>query len=375
MTVIADIRVRAVAVPLDPQPAFSTRSVTERHYVLVEVQGDDQIVGTGFCYAGHRGGQLVADAVRVLLAPAARGADIHAVGRLWEDLYQEVLLHGRTGVVMRALSALDIALWDHNAIAAGLPLHKFLGSAAAGDRVPAYASGGYYVDGKSPQALAAEARSYMEGGFSALKIKVGRNADLRSEEERLGAVREEIGSEPLLMLDANNAFADLETARRFTRMAEPYDPYWIEEPFSPDDIDNHARLAQLTSIPIATGEIEAGRWRFKELMRSGAAMIIQPDVAVCGGVTEFRRIAGMAEGLTISVCPHWFQDVHAHLVASTPMGRFVEVFPGVDVFNFGRLLDRSLMVRDGHIELPSTPGVGITLDDDAVEAFALEGWS
>ncbi len=375
MTVIAEIRVRPVAVPLDPPPAFSTRLVTERHYVLVEVEGDDQIVGTGFCYAGHRGGQLVAQAVRALLAPTAHGAEIHRVGRLWEDLYQEVLLHGRMGVVMRGLSALDIALWDHNARAAGLPLHKFLGSAAAEDRVAAYASGGYYLDGKSPQALAAEARSYIDSGFSALKIKVGRYVDLRSEEQRLAAVRDEIGSGPLLMLDANNAFADLETARRFTRMAEPYDPYWIEEPFSPDDLDNHARLAQLTSIPIATGEIEAGRWRFKELMTRGAATIIQPDVGVCGGVSEFRRIAAMAEGLAISVSPHWFQDVHAHLVASTPMGRFVEVFPGVDIFNFGRLLDHSLTVRDGQIELPATPGIGITLDGDAVEAFALEGWS
>jgi L-alanine-DL-glutamate epimerase-like enolase superfamily enzyme len=371
VTVIADIRVRTVAVPLDPQPAFSTRSVAERHYVLVEVEGDDQVVGTGFCYAGHRGGQLVAQAVRDLLAPTARGADIHRVARLWEDLYQEALLHGRTGIVMRALSALDIALWDHNAKAAGLPLHKLLGSAAGEDRVAAYASGGYYVDGKSPRALAAEARSYIERGFSAVKIKVGRHADLGGEEQRLAAVRDEIGSGPLLMLDANNAFADLETARRFMRMAESYDPYWIEEPFSPDDIDNHARLAQLTSVPIATGEIEAGRWRFMELMRRGAATIVQPDVAVCGGVTEFRRIAAMAEGLAISVCPHWFQDVHAHLVASTPMGRFVEVFPGVDVFNFGRLLDRALTVRDGHIELPATPGIGVTYDSDAIEAFAL----
>lgn len=369
MTVIAAIRPRPVAIPLDPKPAFSTRSVAERHYVVVDVEGDDGVVGTGFCYAGHRGGKLVADAVSVLMAPLAVGTDMHEVTRLWEDLYQEVLLHGRTGLVMRALSALDIAVWDHNAKAANLPLYKFLGS-ATGDRVAAYASGGYYVEGKSPAALAAEARSYLEQGFSAVKIKVGRHADLREEEQRLAAVREEIGSQPLLMLDANNAFADLESARRFMRMAETYDPYWMEEPFSPDDLDNHARLAQLTAVPIATGEIEAGRWRFRDMMARGAASIIQPDVAVCGGITEFRRIAAMADGFGISVCPHWFQDVHAHVVASTPMGRYVEVFPGVDVFNFGRLLDRSLTVRDSQVELPSAAGIGITFDEEAMAAFA-----
>jgi len=129
----------------------------------------------------------------------------------------------------------------------------------------------------------------------AIKVKVGRDGDLHAEEARLAAVRTEIGPEPLLMLDANNAWTDVSEAYRFARRAEAYDPYWIEEPFSPDDINSHERLATLTAVPIATGELEAGRWRFKELVTRRAASIGQPDACVCGGVTEFRRIVALAK--------------------------------------------------------------------------------
>ena len=151
MTKITQVRARAVAVPLEVATSFSRRSVSERHYALVEVTGDDGVKGIGFCYAGHAGGTLVTKAVHDLLARKLVGEDAHRVEGLWEEMYQEALLHGRLGAVLRALSALDIALWDRNARAAKLPLHKYLGAAVL-DRVPAYASGGYYLPGKTPLA-------------------------------------------------------------------------------------------------------------------------------------------------------------------------------------------------------------------------------
>jgi L-alanine-DL-glutamate epimerase-like enolase superfamily enzyme len=132
----------------------------------------------------------------------------------------------------------------------------------------------------------------------------------------------------------------------------PYDPYWIEEPFSPDQIDNHAKLAAAISIPVATGEIEAGRWRFKELLDKQAASILQADAAVCGGITEFRRIAALADCYGVTMCPHWFHDLHVHLVAASPNGQFVEYFPDGKVFNFCEIIDRQLEVRDGGLALP-----------------------
>ena len=145
------------------------------------------------------------------------------------------------------------------------------------------------------------------------------------------------------------------TALRYMERFAPYDPYWIEEPFSPDQIDNHAKLAAAIRIPVATGEIEAGRWRFKELLDKQAASILQPDAVVCGGITEFRRIAALADCYGVTVCPHWFHDLHVHLVAASPNGQFVEYFPDGKVFNFCEIIDRQLQVRRWWPGAPSRP--------------------
>jgi L-alanine-DL-glutamate epimerase-like enolase superfamily enzyme len=361
-----------VSVPLDNPTSFSTRHVTARDYTLVRILGEDGVEGIGFCYAGSSSGDIVTTAVRELLAPLLVGQDPYWVEGLWQEMYQEALLHGRVGSVMRAISALDIALWDRNARAVNLPLHKYLG-AFYEDTVPAYASGGYYLEGKSPEMLGEEMAYYVDMGFKAVKMKVGR-LDPRSEEKRVAAARDAVGSEVLLMLDVNNAWSDLPMALRFVKRIEKYDPYWIEEPFSPDDIENHARLAERTSVLVTTGEIEAGRWRHKELLDKGAAAILQTDAAVCGGITEFRRIVATAASYGIPVAPHWFHDLHVHLVAAAPNGRFVEYFPDDQVLNFRRLIDRQLEVRDGELVLPKLPGLGFNFDQEAVAKFAQDAW-
>jgi L-alanine-DL-glutamate epimerase-like enolase superfamily enzyme len=370
---IVAIEARTIRIPLEAATAFARRRVLARDYVVVRVRTEDGVQGIGFCYGGSSAGSLVAQAVRELFAPVLRGGDSHRVEGHWEAMYREGLLHGRTGSVMRALSILDIALWDRNARAAGLPLHRYLGS-YHGDRVPAYASGGYYLDGKTPEMLGAEMARYVAMGFRAVKMKVGR-LDPNAEEARIAAAREAIGPDILLMLDANNAWSDLPTALRYMDRYTPYDPYWIEEPFSPDDIDNHARLAAATRVPVATGEIEAGRWRCKELMMREAASILQIDAAVCGGITEFRRIGATAASFGITVCPHWFHDLHVHLVAAMPNAPFVEFFPDDAVLNFRRLIDTQLEVRDGDLMLPQGAGLGFGFDGAALDRYALDDWA
>ena len=373
MTKIESVSSCAVAVPLDNVTSFSTRTVHERHYLLVKVRGDDGVEGIGFCYVGNKAGTLGTAAVRDLLAPVLIGEDPARVEGLWAEMYQEAILHGRAGTVMRAISALDIAIWDRNARAAGLPLARYLGGAAR-DTVPAYASGGYYLDGKTDAMLGEELAGYAAAGFTAVKIKVGRLSP-KGEEDRIAAAREALDPEVLLMLDANNAWPDLPTAMQYIERYEPYDPYWIEEPFSVDDIENHARLAERTPITVATGEIEAGRWRFLELLEKDAAGILQTDAAVCGGITEYRRIAQTAASFGIPMCPHWFHDLHVHLVASDPNAQFVEYFPDDQVLNFRRLVDRQLEVRDGALVVPTEPGLGFGFDAKTVDATTLVPWA
>ena len=367
MPIIQSIDVCAPAVPLDRVTSFSTRTVSTRHYGLVKVRSTDGVEGLGFCYVGSAAGELLTTAVEQLLAPVLIGRDSYAVEGLWQAMYDEALLQGRAGTVMRALSILDIALWDLNARTHGVPLHKYLGANEL-DSVPAYASGGYYLEGKTPAKLGEEMASYVEKGFRAVRMKGGRLSP-QEEEQRVRAAREAVGADIELMIDMNNGWSDLTQALQHVRRFEQYDPYFIEEPFPPDDVDNHARLAQATRIPVATGEIGYGRWYHKQVLDQRAASILQSDAAVCGGITEWRKIASTAASYGVVMCPHWFHDLHAPLVAATPNARYVEYFWDDQVLNFRRLVDRQLEHREGRVVLHQEPGLGFAFDEREVAKF------
>jgi L-alanine-DL-glutamate epimerase-like enolase superfamily enzyme len=370
MPKIQSVSVCIARVALDTVTSFATRTVSARDYCLVKVRSTQGVEGIGFCYAGSTAGNIAKVAVEELLAPKLIGQESLRVEGLWQVMYQESLLQGRAGSVMRGISILDTALWDLNARSAKLPLHLYLGANVA-DRVPAYASGGYYLAGKTPKLLGQELAAYVKAGFKAVKMKVGRLTP-KEEEVRIRAAREAVGPDTLLMLDANNAWSDVPTALTYMKRYEPYDPYWIEEPFGPDEIDLHARLAELTPITVATGEIAYGRWYHKELLDKRGAEIIQTDACVCGGITEWKRIAALAAGYGVTVCPHWFHDVHAPLVAATPNARYVEFFPDDQVLNFRRLVDKQLQHKNGDLILHQTPGLGFNFDEKAVRKYALD---
>jgi len=369
MPTIQSVSVCIARVPLDNPVTFSTRTVKAREYCLVKVRSTDGHEGIGYCYAVNTSGRLLALAVTDLLAPLLAGRESLNVEALWREMYQEALLLGRAGAVMRALSAIDIALWDMNARSVGLPLHRFMGS-NVDDRVPAYASGGYYQPGKTPQHLAEEMAGHVHDGFKAVKMKVGRDTP-QQEERRIAAVRDAIGPDVLLMLDANNAWPDLPTALRYMERFEPYRPFWIEEPFSPDDIDNHARLARATRVTVATGEVEAGRWRFKQLLEQGAAGVLQTDATVCGGITEWRRVAATAASHGVPVAPHAWHDVHVQVVACAPNATYAEFMPDDHIVNFRRLIDRQIVADRGDLLLPTGPGMGFDFDAAAIEKYGV----
>ena len=368
---ITDVRAVAVRVPLARPVQIATRQVEAREYALVWVEADDGSVGIGHAYAGTRGGRILRDIVLDIFRPVLVGADATLIDQLWSALYQEALLLGRRGAVLRALSAVDIALWDRLGIAAGLPLHRLLG----GDRaeVPAYASGGYYTEGDPLAVIERELRGHVEAGFDAVKIKVGR--DFAVDIDRVRVARETLGPDRRLALDANNAWRSPHEAIRFARAVERYDPWWLEEPLPADDISGHAAVARALDMPVATGEIHATRWEFAALIEQQAADILQPDASVVGGVSEWLKVANLAAAANLPVAPHWDHALHVQLAAAVGNCLGVEYFfLAGDVYNFDSLIreDVRLQAVGGRLPVPQRPGVGIILDDAAVERFRID---
>nr|MBA2303404.1 mandelate racemase/muconate lactonizing enzyme family protein [Acidobacteriota bacterium] len=371
---IAAVESRTISVPLRKPLAFSTRSVERREYTMVRIRTTEGVDGTGYCYCGNRGGHLVTQFVRDFFAAHLVGAEPTAVETLWTAMYRDAVLLGRRGAAVRAMSAIDLALWDVIGKSTGLPLHRLLGGPKS-DRVPCYASGGYYWKDADPaEYVFNECRQYVEAGFTAVKIKVG-GLPIRQDVERARAARQAIGPEVALMMDANNAWPDAATAIPAIEALAEVQPFWIEEPLLPDDVKGHATIRRKTRVPVATGEIEATRWGFAPLLEQGAVDMLQPDATVLGGITEFRKVAALAAAYDVPLYPHWMHHLNVSIVAALPNAVMVEYFPDRSVLNLGDVLQEEITATGGTLPVPQQPGLGFEFDPHALDRFALDRWA
>jgi L-alanine-DL-glutamate epimerase-like enolase superfamily enzyme len=369
---ITDIRTVTVRVPVERPTAIATRQLGAREYILVWVDTADGLTGVGYTYAGTVGGQAVHDLVQGVFRPLLIGRDAGLIEGHWAAMYQEVLLAGRRGAALRAISAVDFALWDLLGKRANLPLYRLLGGWT--DEVPAYASGGYYRPGDPLDNIREEMASYKALGFNDVKMKVG-GAPFEVDVARVRAAREAIGPTGRLALDANNAWRWPYEAIRFARTVEDCDIWWLEEPLSPEDVAGHAEIARTLEMPVATGEIHATRWDFRDIIERQAADILQPDAGVLGGITEWLKVAHTAASFNLPVAPHWHANAHVHLVAAVHNCITVEYFVlEQDIYNFERLVtpETRLQPQHGRLPLPTAPGLGIVLDEEALARWRLD---
>jgi D-arabinonate dehydratase len=365
---ITDVESFAVSIPLDEPVAFATRVVEQRDHAIVYVRTDEGHEGVGYTL-GYGGSDVIAQAVESVLAPMVEGEDPRDTARLWSEMFDGTVQIGRKGVMLRAISCIDTALWDIKAKAADMPLYKLLGGHA--DEVPAYASGGYYREGKGLEGLRAEMERYVDRGHDVVKMKVGREP-VEDEVERVRVAREAIGPNRVLLLDANGKWDNKQEAVRSCRKFAEYDPYFIEEPVMPDSLDLYREVNEALDYAVAGGELEFTRYGFRDLLREEAVEIVQPDISVVGGVTEWMRVADMAAAENIPVAPHYNWDLHIQLVAAIENGLWIEYFyRDSDVKAFDDVLENPVEPEDGVIELPQRPGHGVELDRDALEEFRI----
>ncbi|MCZ2261249.1 L-talarate/galactarate dehydratase [Isoptericola sp. QY 916] len=330
------------------------KPMTEVVFLVAEITTEQGHKGLGFSYSKRAGGPAqYAHAKEV--ADAALGEDPNDIARLYTKLLWAGASMGRSGVATQALAAIDIALYDLKAKRAGLPLAKLLG--AHRDSVRTYNTSGGFLHAGIDEVKDRASLSLAEG-IGGIKIKVGL-PDTRADLARVEAVREHLGPDVPLMVDANQQW-DRTTALRMGRRLEPYDLVWIEEPLDAYDAEGHAALAAALDTPVATGEMLASVAEHERLIAARACDIIQPDAPRVGGITQFLRLLTLADQAGLDLAPHFAMEIHLHLAATYPREPWVEHFDWLDP-----LFEERLETKDGRMLVPDRPGLGVTLTEQA----------
>ena len=295
------------------------------------------------------GGEAVKVLVEHYLKPLLLGQDPSFIEKLWERMWWGLHYGGRGGTVSLAISAVDIALWDLASCKVSMPLWKFLGG--YDPIVPCYAGG---IDLQfTEEQLLKQADGFLEQGFRAIKMKIGRK-HLSEDLKRVKAMRRHLGSDFPLMADANMGWS-LDQAIRACRALAEFELVWIEEPCIPDDVAGHARIVREGGQPIATGENLHSLYEFQQMITAGGVTFPEPDVSNCGGITVFMKIAHLAESFNLPITSHGVHDLTVHLLAALPNRSYLEIHG----FGLDRYIREPVQLCDGNAIAPNRPGHGV----------------
>lgn len=342
-----------------PLPTVLTDSThgEMRHFSLVtaRIRCDDGSEGLGYTYTvGKTGGPAVLALLKHDVVPLLEGEDPRGIESLWQKMWWGLHYVGRGGIASFAMSAIDVALWDLKAINAGEPLWRFLGG--NDNRVRAYAGG---IDLQlSIEELQDQTRANLARGFRAIKMKVGRER-LQDDVERVAAMRELLGPDAPLMVDANMQWS-VEQAIRAARAFAEFDVYWLEEPTIPDDYTGQRRIQSEGGLPVASGENLHTLYEFQQLITAGGASFPEPDVSNIGGITAWLKVARLAEAHNLPVTSHGVHDLHVHLLAAVSNSSFLEAHG----FGLEPYLREPLVISEGYATASTCPGHGVAFDLD-----------
>ena len=349
------------------------RGPGDRGYPLVRVWGEDGLYGIGESSPMHP--DVTKVAVETQLKPLLVGMDARNIEGCWEKMYVTTYKTRGQGTSI-AISGVDQALHDLAGKALGVPAYQLLGGKYR-DRVRVYAS--YMSRDLSDQEYARRAADAMQGGFSGVKIKIGERysfdaKDVLEDESLVAAVREAIGPKADLLVDANSGYS-VHTAIKVGRMLERYGVFHYEEPIPYTDLDGMAQVAAALDIPVAVGEQQHTRYDFKDILVKNAADIVQPDVTKCGGLSEGKKIAALADAFGKYVTTHTTTvsvglAAHLHFWASTPTCRYAQEFNVVASRARESILKTPLVPEGGYLRVPDGPGLGVELDEEAVERLS-----
>ncbi len=347
-----------------PEKMGDAKHGVHEHFELpiIRLTNEDGLEAVGYSYTGGVGGRAVLAHLKYDLTPVLIGKEANDIQDLFEAMYWKTHYIGRGGAAGFAISAVDIALWDLKGKEQGHSLLKMAGGKNQTTR--AYAGG---IDlNFTREKLIDNVEGYLEKGFQAVKIKVGR-PDLVDDVARVKAIRNLIGPDRILMVDANYGFSR-DQAKAAADAFAPYDIFWFEEPIDPEDIDGYAWLAERTSIPLAQGENLHSPREFRDVIRNAKVTYIQPDASNCGGISGWLEVAKMAKTAGLTVCSHGMQELHVSLMSSQPHAGWMEVhsFP-IDAYT-----NRQIELHEGLAVAPDLPGIGVDFIWDKLAPFEIK---
>ncbi len=359
MNTIAAVGIDHYRIPLPVVLSDSTHGdIAAFELVTVRLRDAAGVEGLGYTYTVGKGGAAVAALIERELSPMLLGTEPDRIEALWQRMWWTLHYGGRGGSASLAISAVDIALWDLKARRFETPLWRLLGG--YDPHVPAYAGG---IDLDFPlDRLLRQTDDNLEKGFRAIKMKVGRPR-LSQDLERVAAMREHLGADFPLMVDANMRWSVDEAVRAARRLAE-FGVFWLEEPTIPDDVEGHRRIVRDGGLPIATGENLHTLYEFKQMIAAGGVTFPEADVTNCGGVTAFVKIAHLAEAFNLPITSHGAHDVTVQLLAAVPNRSYLEVHG----FGLERFLTHQFDLAEGLATAPERPGHGVELDWQGLNA-------
>jgi L-alanine-DL-glutamate epimerase-like enolase superfamily enzyme len=378
---ILDVKAIPLVRSLDEAFLGGTYAITSRNTLVTEVWTDTGVIGRAF---GGDEWRYQNEIVRVIVdhfKPILLGEDIRDVEKLWEAMFSLKLDLGNRSIhtldlankaiQMQAIAAVDIAIWDALGKAMDSPVYKLLGGFR--DKVPVIGIGGYHRQGKGDRELVEEMIGYQEMGLAGVKMKVGR-ANVTEDARRVCLVRDAVGANFVIACDANQAWTP-DQAIQFGRLAENLNLSWLEEPVQwYDQIEGNRRVRQAIHIPISAGQGEICSFGCRDLVVHQAVDILNVDVTIAGGITEWRKIAAMAGMFGVRMGHHEEPQVAIHLLAAVPNGLFVEIFPDRDRDPMWYELPvRQPVIKDGAMEVPQGSGLGIDLNPDIINKYSPPG--